>query len=86
MSQFSQKLCKLEFSNLVNVWRMSDYIVGLRIGLIAFWSFFFIIFFFLFLFHTFELNIYVIVFSGTIESRHLKLNTHMEKELLYGGI
>ena len=35
MSQFSQALCKLESSNVVYTWRMSNYILGLRFGLIA---------------------------------------------------
>ena len=36
VSQFSQELCKLESSNMVNICRMSDCIVGLRLRVIAF--------------------------------------------------
>ena len=35
VSQFSQALCKLESSNVVYTWRMSNYILGSRFGLIA---------------------------------------------------
>ena len=35
VSQFSPELCKLESSNIVNICRMSDYIVGLRLRVMA---------------------------------------------------
>ena len=40
VSQFSQKLCKLESSNIVYMCRMSDCIVGLRLRVMAFFSIF----------------------------------------------
>ena len=35
VSQFSWEMCKLEFSNMVYICRMSDYIVGLRLKVMA---------------------------------------------------
>ena len=35
VSQFSPELCKLESSNLVYICRMSDFIVGLRLRVMA---------------------------------------------------
>ena len=35
VSQFSTELCKLESSNMVYICRMSDYIVGLRLRVMA---------------------------------------------------
>ena len=35
MSQFSSELCTLESSNVVYICRMSDYIVGLRLRVMA---------------------------------------------------
>ena len=35
VSQFSLELCKLEFSNMVYICRMSDYIEGLRLRVMA---------------------------------------------------
>ena len=35
MSQFSLEMCKLESSNMVYICRMSDCIVGLRLGVMA---------------------------------------------------
>ena len=35
VSQFSLKLCMLESSNMVYICRMSDYIVGLRLRVMA---------------------------------------------------
>ena len=35
VSQFSPELCKLESSNMVYIYRMSDYIVGLRLRVMA---------------------------------------------------
>ena len=35
VSQFSPELCKLESSNMVNICRMSDCIVGLRLGVMV---------------------------------------------------
>ena len=42
VSQFSPELCKLESSNVVYICRMSDYIVGLRLRVMAFIFLFFI--------------------------------------------
>ena len=50
VSQFSPELCKLESSNMVNICRMSDYIVGLRLRIIDLIFLFFIHFsFFLYI-------------------------------------
>ena len=71
VSQFSQELCKLESSNMVNICRMSDCSVGLRLRVIAF------IFLFLSIFLSFPIlhvNIkifYVGIFSGTFKARIL---------------
>ena len=35
VSQFSPEMCKLESSNMVYIYRMSDYIVGLRLRVMA---------------------------------------------------
>ena len=35
VSQFSPEICKLESSNMVYIYRMSDYIVGLRLRVMA---------------------------------------------------
>ena len=35
VSQFSPEMCKLEFSNMVYICRMHDYIVGLRLRVMA---------------------------------------------------
>ena len=35
MSQFSLELCKLESSNMIYICRMSDFIVGLRLRVMA---------------------------------------------------
>ena len=45
LSQFSAEMCKLESSNMVYICRMSDYIVGLRLRVMA--LFYFYPFFFL---------------------------------------
>ena len=86
VSQFSSELCKLEFSNMVNICRMSDCIVGLKLRVIAF------IFLFLSIFLSFPIlhvNIkifFVGIFSGTFKARILKLGIHRDNELLYCGI
>ena len=73
VSQFSPELCKLESSNMVNICRMSNCIVGLRLRVIAF------IFLFLSMFLSFPIlhvnikKFYVGVFSGTFKARILKL-------------
>ena len=54
VSQFSQELCKLEFSNMVYICRMSDCIVGLGLRAIALIFLFFIHFF---SFHVLQVNI-----------------------------
>ena len=35
MAQFSPELCKLESSNMIYICRMSDYIMGLRLRVMA---------------------------------------------------
>ena len=86
VAQFSPELCKLESSNMVNICRMIDCNVGLRLRVIAF------IFLFLSIFLSFpilHINIkifYVGVFSGTFKARILKLGIHRDNELLYCGI
>ena len=40
VSQFSPKLCRLESSKMVYLCRMSDYIVGLRLRVMALFSIF----------------------------------------------
>ena len=85
LSQFSQELCKLESSNMVYICRMSDCIVGLRFRVIALILLFLSIFL-SFLFCMFILKICVRVFSGSIETRSLKLCVHMEHILWYSVI
>ena len=80
VSQFSPELCKLESSNMVNICRMSDCIVGLRLRVIA--SIFLLLSIFL-SFPILHVNIkkfYVGVFSGTFKARMLKLCIHMDNE------
>ena len=82
MSQFSRELCKLESASMVYLCRMSDYIVGLRLRVMA------LIFLFLSIFLSFPLlhvniKICVRVFSGLFKARMLKLGIHMDNELLY---
>ena len=86
MSQFSPELCKLESSNMVNICRMSDYIVGLRLRVMALNFSIFHPFFFLSPNYKLTLKIPVDVFSGTFKARMLKLCIHMDNELLYCGI
>ena len=83
--QFSPELCKLESSNMVYICRMSDYIVGLRLRVMA------LIFLFLSIFLSFSIlhvniKICVGVFSGIFKARILKLGIHMDNELFYYGI
>ena len=84
VSQFSPELCKRESSNMVYLCRMSDYIVGLRLRVMAF------IFLFLsiFSFPILHVNIKNLcrVFSGIFKASMLKLCIHMDIELLYYGI
>ena len=85
MSQFSPELCKLESSNIVYICKMSDYIVGLRLNVMA------LIFLFLSIFLSFpklhvNIKICVEVFSETLKARMLKLGIHIDNELLYYGI
>ena len=81
MSQFSPELCKLESTNMSNICRMSDCIVGLRLKAMAF------IFLYLSIFLSFSIlhvNIkifYVGVFSRTFKARMLKLGIHMDNIL-----
>ena len=56
MSQVSQDLLKLEYSTLVNICRMSDWIMGLRLRVLAFIPLFYP-FFFLSLYCMFTLNL-----------------------------
>ena len=83
VSQFSPELCKLESSNMVYICRMSNFIVGLRLRVIALTFLFFFSFFFLSLYNMLTLKICVGVFSGIFKARMLKLGTHMDNELLY---
>ena len=86
MSQFSPKLCKLETSNMVYICRISDYIVGLRLRVLAL-IFYFYPFFCLSLDNMLTLKICVGIFSGIFKARMLyKLGVHMDNELLYCGI
>ena len=78
-------LLRLESSNMVYICRMSDYIVGLRLRVIA------LIFLFLSIFLSFpilhvNIKICVGVFSEIFKARMLKLGIHMDSELLYCGI
>ena len=86
VSQFFQELCKLESSNMVNICRMSDYIVGLRLRVMALYFSIFHPFFFLSPNYKLTLKFCVRVFSGTIIARILKLGILMDNALLYCGI
>ena len=83
VSQFSPELCKLESSNMIYICRMSDFIVGLRLRVMA------LIFLFLSIFLSFSIlhvniKICVGVFSGIFKAGMLKLGIHMDNELFYG--
>ena len=60
MSQFSLELCKLESSYMVYICRMSDCIVGLRLGVMAliflFYPFFFLSLYYMLTFKNFSLE------------------------------
>ena len=86
LSQFFQELCKLEYSNMVYICRMSDCIVGLRFRIIALILLYFLSNFLSFLFCMFILKICVRVFSGSIGTRSLKLCVYMEDILWYSVI
>ena len=86
MCQFSPELCKLESSNMVNICRMSDCNVGLRLRVIAFIFLFLSIFLSFPILHVNIKKFYVGVFSGTFKARILKLGIHRDNELLYYGI
>ena len=86
VSQFSPELCKLESSNMVNICRMIDCNVGLRLRVIAFIFLFFSIFLSFPILHVNIKNFYVGVFSGTFEARMLKLGIHMDNQVLYCSI
>ena len=62
VSQFSPELCKLESSNMVNICRMIDCNVGLRLRVIAF-IFQFSPFFFLSLYYMLTFKIFMLAFS-----------------------
>ena len=49
VSQFSPAMCKLESTNMVYIYRMSDYIVGLRLRVMAY------IFLYLYIFLSFPI-------------------------------
>ena len=85
VSQFSPELCKLEYSNIVYICRMSDCIVGLRLRVMAF-IFLFYPLFFLSRYYMITLKICIGVFSGMFKTRMLKLGIHMDNELLYMGL
>ena len=81
VSQFSPELCKLESSNMVYICRMSDCIVGLRLGVMA------LIFYFSSIFLSFpklQVNIKSLCqrFLRNFKARILKLCIHMDNELL----
>ena len=71
---------------MVYISRMSECIKGLRLGVMAF------IFLFLSFFLSFPIShvniktFYVRVFSKTFKAKILKLDLHMDNELLYCGI
>ena len=71
---------------MVYICKMSDYIVGLRLRVMALIFAFFHPFFFPFPNYKLTLKIHVRVFSGTFKARMLKLGIHMNNELLYCGI
>ena len=85
VSLFSPELCKLESSNVIYICRMSDYIVGWRLRIMA------LIFLFSSIFLSFPIShvnikkFYVGVFSGTFKARMLKLGIHIDN-LLYCGM
>ena len=84
VSQFSPELCKLESSNMVYTYRMSDCVVGLNSGS---WLLFpFISIFLSFPILHVNIKICVGVFPGTLRARMLKLCIQMDNELLYCGI
>ena len=85
VSQFSPELCKLESSNMVYICRMSNYIVGLRLRVMAL-IFLFYSFFFLSLYYMLTLKNCVGVFSWIFKAVKLKLGIHIDNELLYYGI
>ena len=76
MSQFSPEMCKLESSNMVYICRMSDYIVGWRLRVMAL-IFYIYPFFFLSLYYMLTLKNCVGVFSGIFKARMLKLGIHV---------
>ena len=86
VSQFSSELCTPEISNMVYICRLSDYIVGLRLRVMA------LIFLFLSIFLSFPIlhvNIKNLCWSflrNFLKARMLKLGIHMDSELLYYGI
>ena len=82
MSQFSQKLCKLDSSNMVYICRMSDCIVGLRLGVMTLILVFLSIFLSFPVLHV-NIKICVMVFSGSVEARILKLDIQLKNEMLY---
>ena len=82
MSQFSLELCKLESSNMVYICRMSDCIVGLRHRVMAFIFLFLSIFLSFPILHVYIKKIKVGVFSRTFKDTMLKLNIHLDNELL----
>ena len=73
VSQFSPELCKLESSNMVYIWSMSNCIVGLRLRVMALIFLFFIHFSLFSPNYKITLKIRVRVFSGTIIARMLNL-------------
>ena len=62
MSKFSPELCKLESSNMVHIYRMSDCILELRLRVMAF-IFLLYPFFFLSLYYMLTLKIIMLEFS-----------------------
>ena len=70
VSQFSSELCKLESSNMVYICRISDYIVGLTLRVMA------LIFLFLSIFLSFPiLHVNIRIFSLEFLQEFLKLES-----------
>ena len=83
---FFPELCKLESSNMVYICRMSDYIVGLRLRVMALILLFLSNLPFFSLYYMLTLKNCVVVFSVIFKARMLKLGIHIDNELLYCGI
>ena len=78
-SHFSQELWGLEGWNLLYMWKMGGCTAYTGIMLLLL----FVPLFFIFLSSFQTLKIFVILFSGTIIPRRLKLGTHVDSEQMY---